>query len=290
MPILKADGRGRSYSPARGLVEALLGLTYSGDWPGRVSGRLPGAGRVVLRRFQLPLERRGRPPLRLGFASDLHFGPTTPPSALERSAALLAGESLDLLVLGGDYVFLEATEARARALEAWVRAVPARAAVAVLGNHDLWTHHQRLERALERAGVEVLVNRSLALPPPHDDIRVAGLDEPWTGAPDADAALSGPPRPITLAVAHSPDGLPFFVDRGVDLLLCGHTHGGQLALPGHRYVVMPSQIGRRMPYGLRRERGIPVYTSRGVGNVEVALRTFAPPDVAVFEIGGAPQR
>jgi len=285
---LSAEGRGRHYSRARGAVESLLRAAYLRDWPGRAWGLVPGSERVRVERFSVAADRGGRPPLTLAFASDLHFGPTTAPATLERARAALAEARPDLLVLGGDYVFLDATEARARALGDWVAGIPMAPGgvrAAVLGNHDLWTRHDRLEAALEGAGVELLVNRAITLPPPHDDIRLVGIDEPWTGAPDAGAALSGAHDGVTLAVAHSPDGVPHFEGAGASLILCGHTHGGQIALPGHRWVVMPSEVGRRYPFGLHRDRDTWIYVSRGLGNVEVPLRTFAPPDVAIVQVG-----
>ena len=270
------------------MVESLLRAAYIGDWPGRAWGRVPGAADVRVERFSVAADRGGRPPLTLAFASDLHFGPTTAPSTLERARAALADARPDLLVLGGDFVFLDATPARADALSAWVSGIPMAPGgvrAAVMGNHDLWTRHDRIEAALERSGVEVLVNRAVTLPPPHDDVRLVGLDEPWTGAPDIGAALGPGHDGVTLAVAHSPDGVPHFAGADVSLILCGHTHGGQVALPGNRWVVMPSEVGRRYPFGLHRDGDTWIYVSRGLGNVEVPIRTFAPPDVAIVRVG-----
>ena len=252
---------------------------YRGDWPGRLWGGVPGACAVRVERFAVPM--RVERSWRVGFASDLHFGPTTPLGVLDAAQRELARAALDLLVLGGDFVFLDASPRRLAALKTWVEGVPARHKVAVLGNHDLWTWHERIEEVLRAAGVEVLVNRHVRL----DELVVAGVDEPWTGAPDGEAAFAGvdPAEPI-LAVAHSPDGFPHVVGRGADLLVCGHTHGGQVALPGGRAIVMPSVEGARFPHGRHVAEGLEIFVSRGLGGVEVPVRTFAPPDVAVIEL------
>jgi predicted MPP superfamily phosphohydrolase len=284
MLSLRAQGRGRNYSPWRGLVESTLRVLYVGGWPGALWGRLPGTCEVRLVRDVVAIPGLRRP-LRLGFASDLHLGPTTPDALLERAFAQLAAAELDLLVLGGDYVFLDATPERAERLRQLVASIPAKTKVAVLGNHDLWTHHALLEEALTRAGAEVLVNRALRLPEPHAEIAILGLDEPWTGQPDASAALAGAQgAEVVLAVAHAPEGLRHLEDQGISLLLCGHTHGGQIALPGHRPVIVPGPVSRAYPYGRHEVGGTALYVSRGLGGIEVPVRAWAPPDVLVLEL------
>jgi predicted MPP superfamily phosphohydrolase len=283
---LRPEGRGRNYSPGRGLGESVLRLAYEGDWPARVWARFPSAGTVHRLDHRLTLPGRERPLLRVAFVSDLHLGPTTAARTLDRAFSLLAAAAPDVLVLGGDYVFLDATPARLRELEARVAAVPARIKLAVLGNHDLWADHEGIERALTRAGARVLVNAAVRLPPPHDDIAVMGLDDPWTGQPDAGPALAAAAGAAhVLAVCHSPDGVPFVLGTGARLLLTGHTHGGQVALPGPRPLVIPGPLGKRWPFGLHRVEGLTLFVSRGIGATEVPVRTFAPPDVAVFTVG-----
>jgi uncharacterized protein len=82
--------------------------------------------------------------------------------------------------------------------------------------------------------------------------------------------------------------VPFLLGRGVRLLLAGHTHGGQVALPGPRPLVVPGPLGKRWPFGLHRPAGagdLALFVSRGIGATEVPVRAFAPPDVAVFTVG-----
>ncbi len=285
MISLRAQGRGLHYSPLRGLVESTLRLAYVGGWPGALWGSLPGRSEVRVWREALAVHGL-RAPLRLAFASDLHIGPTTPPALLERAFALLAEARPDLLVLGGDYVFLDATPARAETLRRLVASVPARLKVAVLGNHDLWTRHELLEAALEEAGARVLINGAVHLPDPHEDVAILGLDEPWTGRPDAELALAcAPDARIRLAVAHAPEGLHALEGRGISVLLCGHTHGGQLALPGPRPLVVPGPTSRRHPFGRHELGDLTLYVSRGLGGIEVPMRSWAPPDVLVLELG-----
>ena len=260
---------------------------------------IPGALHVRRVEQDLPLAaaRPGRPPLRIGFVSDLHLGPTTPLRLVENAFAALADAELDVLALGGDYVFLGASPKRMQRLARLVASVPARTKVAVLGNHDFWARPERVVDALARGGAHVLLDHGVGLPPPHDDIGIIGLDDPLTSGQlfDTAAARAGVDRALgalpsgvssVIAVAHSPDTLPALQGRGVSVLLCGHTHGGQIALPGYRPLVMPSRVGRRYPFGLHRlEDGLTLFVSRGLGTSLVPLRTWAPEDLAVFSVG-----
>jgi hypothetical protein len=283
---LRATGRGRNYTLLRGVGELALRAAYGDGWPARAWGAFPGRTPVQRLAHDLAMPRPLRAPLRVAFASDLHLGPTTPAAVLDQAFAILHDAAPDVLVLGGDYVFLDATPARARELAARVAAVPARTKIAVLGNHDLWTHHALIEAALADAGARVLVNDAVRLPPPHDDVAVLGLDDPWTGRPDgARAVRACGDAAVRIGVCHSPDGVPFVRGLGVSLLLAGHTHGGQIALPGPRPLVVPGPLGKRWPFGLHRlDDELTLFVSRGVGTTEVPVRTFAPPDVAVLTL------
>lgn len=277
-------GRGRNYSRLRGLSEVALSRIYAGGWAADLWARVPGATEVSVLRERLTLPGLDAP-LRLGFASDLHIGPTTPPILLDRAFDALAGAALDLLVLGGDYVFLEATEATADRLHALASRVPAALKVAVMGNHDLWTAHPLLEAGLARAGVSVLINQGLYLPGPHGAVAIVGIDEPWTGAPDGEAAFATVPQArVTLAVGHAPECLRHVQGRGAALLMCGHTHGGQLALPGHRPILVPGPLSRDYPHGWHQLDDLRLFVSRGLGGVEVPTRSWAPPDVLILDL------
>jgi uncharacterized protein len=281
---LRSSGRGTQFSVVRGVLESLQSLVYAGAWPARLLEWVPAAHRVDALRHQLALGRRGRPPLKLAFASDLHIGPLTPVRLLDRAFQALASFAPDVLVLGGDYVFLDVTPRAAAVLERLVASVPAATKLAVMGNHDLWTDHAAIEGALAAAGARVLVNDALRLPPPHDDVALAGLDEPWTGRPDPGRAFAAcGDAAVRIAVAHAPEAVPHVQGFGAALLLCGHTHGGQIALPSGP-VVVHGPLGRRWPAGLHDADGVPLFVSRGIGAVDLPLRAFAPADVTLFEI------
>jgi predicted MPP superfamily phosphohydrolase len=282
---LRAAGRGRNYSVGRGLLEAALELLYSGDWPARLWARIPTSHDLSLTRHRLALPHGQGRACRIAFASDLHVGPTTPPTLLRLAFDAIRDAEPDVLLLGGDFVFLEATEGRLQALQGLIESVPCEMKLAVLGNHDLWTRDRAIVEALSRAGVRVLVNETVSLPHPWCDVAVVGLDDPWTGQRNSSAAVAQlDDQPFRIVLCHSPDGLGLLEGLRFDLFLAGHTHGGQIASPWGPIVLPNGRLCRYYPAGLAEFGGATVYVSRGIGAVELPMRTFAPPDVLILDL------
>lgn len=266
----------------RGLVESTLHVVYRHDWPGHLWGLTRRSHHV--RVVQTKVEARDVPPLRLAFASDLHIGPTTSPKTLDRAFGLLAEAAPDVLLLGGDYVFLHGTREKARELRRRVESVKARQTFAVLGNHDLWTTHQTLENALSEAGAQLLINTSVRLSGSYNGVAIVGIDDPWTGAPNVARAFEGSENATLIFVlCHAPEGLPLCAGRSFSLYLCGHTHGGHVATPLGAPVI-PGRIGRSLVAGEHQTQWGRVVISRGVGGIEVPFRTWAPPDVVLVDV------
>ena len=288
---LASEGRGTRYSPIRGIIESFLRLAYRQNWPALLWEMFPSSCRVECVKHTVKVLPRGASPLCIGFVSDIHIGPTTPVRLLRAAFAQLAEESLDILLLGGDYVFLDATEEKMDLLASLIRGVPAAQKFAVLGNHDLWTRHACIESSLSRAGATLLINDSVLLESPGGSIAIVGLDDPWTGKADAAFAMRnvGKPR-IVVVLCHSPDGLPDAIQviqslpsAPAGLYVCGHTHGGHIATPWGPLIV-PGEVGKRFPHGFHHVPPLHVYVSRGVGGIEVPIRICAAPEVAVFQL------
>ena len=253
---------------------------FGSGWGARAARALGLQGRlsVVEHAFELPGLRPGSA-LRLAFASDFHAGPLTHPQLFQALAGVLAGFEPDLLLLGGDYVSLDEDHI-GELLEPLSRLRPRLGCFAVLGNHDLWLDDALVVRRLGEAGVDVLVNEERRLETPVGAIRLYGMDEPDTGDPKPPRWSAGASPGIVLM--HSPLGLESLRGQEFDLALCGHTHGGQIALPGGVPLVLPPGSGkRRYARGEFRlpGRGSRMIVSRGVGMSELPVRLFAPSEV-----------
>ena len=274
--------------PWNRLSEGLQALLTPTDWPAALVERFGGTAAVRLRAHAVALSGASAPgvALRVAFASDLHAGPYTSAAALRQAAEALAAAAPDVLLLGGDYVAVRASYVdRLVPLLAEIPAPLGR--FAVLGNHDHWAGSGHIVDALERGGIEVLVNRSVRLPAPFEAVHVCGLDDHLSGFPDAEAALADAAG-TRLVLMHSPSGLLDLGARPFALALAGHTHGGQIALPGGRPVVVPGgRLSRRYAGGqYDLGRGRTLLVSRGVGQSTVPLRWNAAPEVHLLIVGG----
>jgi uncharacterized protein len=243
---------------------------------------------IVRRTLHLPRWPRALDGLRLGLLSDLHGGALhANVRAFARAVERLNEERPDAMLLLGDYLDAHPIwgariepEAIAREL-AQLNAPLGR--FAVLGNHDWNDAGDRMWRALQNAGIEVLENRAL----PAGDAYVAGLADLRRRRPDLPGTLAHVPAdaPVIL-LSHDPDVFPFVPDR-VAVTLSGHTHGGQVAIPVLRRAVIPSHYGERYARGHIVEDGRHLYVTSGLGTSGLPLRLLAPPEIVVLELVGS---
>lgn len=295
--VVPGAGRGSGYSRRRRRAEWFLARLYAGDWAAWLARRLGFQGGPAVRRHELAFADwpRGAPPLTVGFAADFHAGPTTSEDLLAAAVERLAEAAPDLVLLGGDFVSFTARYAHrvARKLE---RLAPPLGKLAVLGNHDLWAHDPHVVELLEGAGVQVLVNEAVRLPEPWQEVSVVGLDDYTTGAPDAAAAFAGAGAGggFRLLLVHDPSTLLALGGHRFHLALAGHTHGGQICLPGGLPLVVPEgELARRYCRGsfeLPEHAAGPdparLLVTVGLGCSELPLRFFAAPEVHVLRLSG----
>ncbi|MFH1086395.1 MAG: metallophosphoesterase, partial [Chloroflexota bacterium] len=217
--------------------------------------------------------------LRVVHLTDLHLHPGQEPRLIRRAAALTNRLAPDVIVLTGDYTSESADPLERLAPELAALRAPL-GAFACLGNHDLWYDAERARRVLEQIGIRVLVNGGVALEVGGAALYLAGLDDGWSGAPDLAAALDGCPSDApVLLLAHEPDLAPrWAADARVALQLAGHSHGGQVRLPGVGAPMLP-YLAQRYDMGLYRVGAMWLYVSRGVGTTGLPVRLGCPPEV-----------
>ncbi|MGA1303621.1 MAG: metallophosphoesterase [Cyanobium sp.] len=239
--------------------------------------------RVVLNK---PLGRQNL--LRVAFASDLHAGRLTPTGTIVSACEALMASGPDVILLGGDYVCSSSGELEA-ILPALERLRAPCGVFAVLGNHDHSADSAAISSHLESCGVGVLCNRSVRLPDPFGNVLLVGLDDHLGGQPRA-AEVHWDGTCATLLLIHQPSGLLDAGDRPFDLALAGHTHGGQITLPGGRAPLAASGPLSRMyragRYGLSQGRVLCV--SVGVGQSLLPLRLGPRSEVLLLDLVGTP--
>lgn len=232
-----------------------------------------------------PLGRRRH--LRVAFASDLHAGRMTPTGTIGAALEALMEATPDLILLGGDFVCSSARELEL--ITDQLRRLRAPAGVfAVMGNHDHSADVGTITARLEACGVTVLRNRSVRLAEPFGNVLLVGLDDHLGGRPRA-AAAHWDPSCVTLLLIHQPSGLLDAGERPFDLALAGHTHGGQITLPGGLAPLSASgPLSRRYAggrYTLPEDRILCV--SVGVGNSLLPLRLGPRTEVLILDLEGA---
>ena len=189
----------------------------------------------------------------------------------------------DLILLGGDFVsFRRHIPLMAELLLTGLEAHDG--VWAVLGNHDYWSDPDGVVAAMTSRGVRFIVNRSVQIRREGATMDLVGIDEVYRGRPDLDAAFANADekRPC-LALSHHPDIVLKMGGRRVDLLVCGHTHGGQIRLPFFGPLVVPSKHEGRYAAGFHLEHGVRMYVSRGLGSIP-PIRILCRPEIPVFTL------
>ncbi len=227
--------------------------------------------------------------MKIGQLSDLHCQDTRAVRRTARAAEMLLAQKPDLVFLTGDYITGgdktdDGTDWAARCADALAPLCAAKHGVfAILGNHDWWRGRPDLVAAeLTRVGFQMLRNKAAAMPGA-DGVWLVGLDSRSANAHDPIKALQGVPEAsLKLLLMHEPD----YADEappGFALQFSGHSHAGQVRVPGLPPLHCP-EYGRRYPEGLQQTTQHPVYTTRGVGMMGPQVRVCCPPEVTVLTI------
>ena len=237
-------------------------------------------------RFHIGLTREtldvsGLPPalsgLRIGFITDLHRSDTVTHDMIDRAVQLLMAESPDLIVLGGDYVTWGDRRFVGPAADALAPLSAPHGVFAILGNHD---NDHDMPPALTAKGFVVLRDARTRLTIRSETLDLAGVRF-WTRKPSEIAYVLRGASPNVILLAHTPMRLLEAAALAVPLVLSGHTHGGQIVLPG-----IGAVAAREFPViaGAGRRENTRIFVSRGVGTVYVPVRLNCPPEVAVLTL------
>jgi predicted MPP superfamily phosphohydrolase len=216
--------------------------------------------------------------------SDIHVGRI--PGLTERAARLVSGLSVDLTVLTGDVQTegFPSAESAARSVAGLTAGVSSRdGVIGILGNHDC---HHLVER-LEARGVRMLVNEHAFIGRGGTRMHLAGVDDVHCFYTEAsERALRARPADVfSVALVHSPELADVAEEAGYSLYLSGHTHGGQICLPGGRPLMTALDSHRSLAAGTWRRGGMAGCTSRGVG-VTRRARFNCPPEISLLRLVG----
>ena len=241
--------------------------------------------------YQLAVERRAvglkRLPreldgLKVVQLSDVHHGPLTSRAQIERAVEVANSLQPDLVALTGDYVSHERRYVQPCA-EMLGRLRARRGVYAVLGNHDNWVDAALVTDLFSAEGIRVLKNEGFRFEDRGASFWLAGVDDTMVGLEDLPLALAGSRADeFKLLLAHNPVILRRAARAGVDLVLSGHTHGGQVAWRNERSA--SGRVRRRILRGLARRGETQIYVTRGLGTVVLPVRYGCPPEVTLLTL------
>ena len=232
---------------------------------------------VYLRRLPKALEG-----FRIVQLSDIHHSPFTGSAQVERAIEAANSLDADIIALTGDYVSHERSYISPCAT--MLGRLRARHGVyAILGNHDHWTDAALITDLFQLAGIRMLINEGMRFSARGASFWLAGVDDTMVGLEDLPLALAGSSRDeMKLLLAHNPIILRRAARAGVDLVLSGHTHGGQVTWRSERSA--SGRPRRRLLKGLGRQGQTQIYVSRGLGTSVLPIRYGCPPEVSLLEL------
>ena len=249
---------------------------------------------------------------RIGFFTDVHLGIWVPDDWVADGLDRLKRHNPDILVLGGDYIL--ANDNPLWPAMGWIRNPryaamdaedlppflfaqsakilssfsPPDGIIAVVGNHERWNSVESFFEAFRSyPQIRVLVNDEVEVRRGEQSLHFFGADDYLTGVPARlPSAQRQGGRQSRVVVSHNPDYVSALLRDGASpfsFAMCGHTHGGQVNLPGVTTLAAPVN-DKRFISGLVRVGGKQIYTSRGLGVVGVPFRFNCPPEVTIFEL------
>jgi len=232
---------------------------------------------IDLRRLPKALEG-----FRIVQLSDVHHGPFSSKAQIERAVETANRLKPDIIALTGDYISRERQYAAPCA--EMLGHLKARYGVyAVLGNHDHWTDAALITDLFRAEGIRVLINEGMRFEQQGAAFWLAGVDDTMVGLEDLPLALAGAAKnEMKLLLAHNPIILRRAARAAVDLVLSGHTHGGQVAWRSESSA--SGRPRRRLLKGLGRQGNTQIYVTRGLGTVVLPIRYGCPPEVSLLEL------
>lgn len=252
--------------------------------------------RVPIRLKRLPEAFRG---FKIAQLSDLHSSPLVDKEHLEHAVDLALAEKPDLVVLTGDFIGHtlrthpdEIHEFDSQYLDNLVAALGRAKApfgtYAVLGNHDFWSGPEVTQRICHefetRAGIPVLRNQNIVLKRGEATLHLVGIDDYWHSWDLNKALHEVPSKSLKILLSHNPDiNRHLMPAHRIDLVLSGHTHGGQITFPvlGAPFA---THMNKRYLKGLVRDGDRQTYITRGVGHLVVPIRFNCPPEVTLITL------
>lgn len=239
--------------------------------------------------------------IKVGQITDIHAGPLVPRELIREGVDIIMGNQPDLIVLSGDFVsgatkFLWTSYGGFKqrhynyCMEELSRLKAPLGIYAVLGNHDFWSGQEvalKIAQGLKGIGAQVLRNEAIMIERKGQSLYIIGVDDYWENSYSLLKAINNVPQDACrILLSHNPDvneNIEGSRER-IDLIISGHTHGGQIVIPFIGALYIPSPFGQKYLAGLVRDQERQTYISRGLGLFFVPIRINCPPEVNLLTL------
>ena len=222
--------------------------------------------------------------IKIAFVSDIHHGPYLSVERVRKMVNDINNLQPDIILLGGDYshrkakyivpVFDEMNNLKAKL-----------GIYAVLGNHDHWEGADLTRSMMKADGINICDNQAFWVKNGKDSIKIGGVGDLWMDHQVIDRTLIDLKQSdFCILLSHNPDYIEQVPDTLIDLVLSGHTHGGQITLFGWWAPVLPLAFGQKYRYGLSNTGKMQYYITSGIGTITPPLRFFCRPEIVLFTL------
>jgi len=219
------------------------------------------------------------------FVSDIHNGQYFKRERVADVVRKVNDLNPDIVVLGGDYVYGDRKYIEP-CFEELAKLKAKMGIFGVTGNHDEWEDHDLTVKSMKKAGITVLSDRAEWLKIDKDKIKIAGIDWYSTSEPDIGPLIEDAgENDFVILVSHTPDFAEKLKTSKIDLMLSGHTHGGQVTFFGLWAPYLPSQYGQKYRTGVIKDDKTTVLISNGIGSMLLPIRFFARPQINIIIFG-----
>ncbi len=219
---------------------------------------------------------------RIAFVSDLHYKSLFKEKGLDNLVKLLREQHADVLLIGGD--LHEGCEYVPPVIAALSEVKTPMGAYAVLGNNDYEACYSDIVREMDKRGMHLLEHKVDTLRRDGEEILIAGVRNPFDLKKNGTSPTLGlSPDDFVILLTHTPDYAEDVPITNTDLVLAGHTHGGQVTLFGLYAPILPSHYGQRFRTGLEYNSLLtPMIITNGIGTSNKNIRLFAPSEVVMI--------
>lgn len=241
--------------------------------------------RLEVKFFKIKLKNKSIRPIRAVHISDIHFGNAFDSLWIKKIVRIINGTSPDFIFITGDFLLDEKKSSICK-LAGILKGLASRMGIwAVLGNHDLYCDYSFLIDKLKECKIKFLQNQAAEYKIEKGSLYLLGVNDPYHGEDNLNLAIDGIGHDMPkILLAHSPDIIDEAVECGIDLVVAGHTHGGQVRLPGFKKLISVDLSHKKFISGLFDVNGTLMYVNKGIGRVNLPFRLFCRPEIAVFDI------